>query len=385
MSELWGFQSGQSQRQADDQSKGLYELGMAEGALKIETQKFALDNAKLMQQRQEQAIKMMQMAVPGTPGGGQANSDPSAATANTLYEMGNIEIQSGLIEQGGEHIKQGAALQENHLKILNEQDKMKIKKFDFAANLLQDVHDQTSWDQMKTIYQAQFSEPLDPKVSNQPYSPQLIDMLKSGAQTSLQKANERAAEARAKAAEATVKLDQVKIPYYVALKDQAVARTSNLKKVGAGQVLPKPTDVARVTDLITDSYPDTPKDKAHILAQSVAEEARRLNVEDGLPLSQAYKKSFNEAKSRGDFWGLREGKHRSGEDVSKPLEIPMKDGKADLDSMTNNAFYKDARYPDAVFVFDKGRGGLVRVAKEPAAKPTKAAAEDDDDTSEDDE
>lgn len=385
MSELWGFQSGQSQRQADDQSKGLYALGMAEGALKIETQKFALDNAKLMQSRQEQAIKMMQLAQPGTPGV-KPTDDPTANVADVLYKMGGAEIESGLLEQGADHIKQASTLQENHQKIVNQTTADKIKKYDFAANLLNDVHDQSSWDQMKLIYQSQFNEQLDPKINNQPYSPQLIDMLKAGAQTSLQKANQAAADARAQASKATIQLNKVKTPYYTALTAQAAQRTKNLAKTGAAGVLPKAADTNAVARLITSRFDDVESDKAHVLAGPIAEEAARMIKEDNIPPSEAYARAYNHAKNKGDFWGLKPKRNKAGSVPEKPIPVPMKDGKVDVSKMSeSNQFYEDpsGQNPGVPYVYNKATNRLIRVT--PEARGSSDKEDDKADNEEDDE
>jgi hypothetical protein len=353
------FVSGMLAGQEYSQKQQLFQLSQAEGAVKVETQRFALENAKLMQQRQEKALSLMSLGM------GHPSSDPTEVTSNILYSMGNAEIEAGLLDQGADHIKQASTIQEQHSQIVLHQTEDKIKRFTFFGDLLKDVQpgDEAGWSRAKMIYQSQFAGQLDPKIANQPFTAELKSALEAGTQTALQKAQTEAATARKAAADAETSLNKIKPTYYEALTREADARAANLERAGGSPFTAKSTDVNAVTDLITAKYPDVSKDVARTLARPVAEEAVKISKQTGIPLSQAYKKAFNAAAAEHRFLGLKPERVRPGESAKNPLPIPMKDGKPDLASMEDNKFYSDPRYPGVPFAFDKERGGLVRMAE----------------------
>jgi hypothetical protein len=379
MSELWGWQSGQSQAQQDNQSKQLFQLSMAEGAVKLETEKFTLENAKLSLQRQEQALRLFQMGSQDK----SAGNNPVQETSDVLMRLGNAEMQAGLLEEGGKKVYEAAKLQEGHQKIVNETTTNQIKRFTFAANLLDGVHNEASWEQMKMVYQSEFGEPLDPNIANRPYDPQLIDMLRKGAVTQLQQANIAKSQAQIDSAKAAQAANYARVPYYQAAARAADARADALGKNGNTNIRAKPADLSSVTSLIMNDFPDTDRSKARILAEPIAEEMTRM-IKDGMDPVAARNKAYGDAKAAGQLWGLRTGKARPGETAANPLPIPQAGGKPDVAAMIDNQYYEVPGHPGWVAVFDKKRGGLSAPVKQVPDEPagTSAASEDDEEDDE---
>jgi hypothetical protein len=365
MSELWGFQSGQSQRQADDQSKGLFELRMAEGSIDLKTKQLTYDNAKLMQTRQEAAIKMMQSAQ-GKPGAtGSSADNPVEGITNTLFSLANIDIQSGLPEQGLDAIKSASSLQANHAKITHDTTMDQIRRFGFLSNSLTEVNDQTSWDQAKMIFQSNFPGQLDPRIANMPYSPQLIKQLSAGTQTALSKANESLSKARADEVKTNEKLQAARIPLASAQTRLDNDRADAIEKNGGANSLPKPAQVSSVKDLITSKYPDITKGDLDTNALHVAREAKRLIDDQGVDPETAYRRAFLKADEGGRFAGLRPGRTRGGTSTSNAL-IGAKKDISKMDSPpVNNMIYdgKDLGHPGEFYFWDSSRKGWTKITE----------------------
>lgn len=378
MSELWGIQSGQSQRQADDQSKGLYELRMAEGAIDIQTKQLTYQNAALMQSRQEQAIKMMQLAN-GKQSAGSPEHNPTVEISDTLMQMANIDFQSGLPEQGLAAVKSAVSLQAGHAKIVEQTTNDQIRRFSFFSNLLGDVHDQKSWDQAKMVYQSNFPGQLDLKIANAPWSPDLQKMLQSGTVTALQKANATLSAARADEVKVTTQLQQARIPLVASQKKLMDTREEMLRKNGGENALPKAANVADVKDMITEAFPEIGKDDAGVMARRVANDAKRMVDEQGLDPLTANRRAFNKAKESGVFAGLKPARVRAGTSTKNPLSVPLKSGKVDVSKLEDNKIYdgKDIGHPGEFYVPDKVTGGWVKIA------PGDTSEETDDDGTDD--
>jgi hypothetical protein len=360
MSELWGFQSGQSQRQADDQSKGLFNLRMAEGAIDLQTKQLTLDNARLMQTRQEQAIKLMQLAG-GKP---QATSgdNPTSDISNTLMDMARIDFASGLPEQGLAATKQAVALQVGHSKIVEQTTTDQIRKFSFLSNSLSEVHDQASWEQAKLIYQSNFPGQLDSRVANHPWTPEFGRQLMAGTQTALQKANAELAKARTDDVKVNGQLAELRKPMVVQQTRVFKDRADALEKNGGVDAVPKAAAIRRVQDLIVEAYPDIDKEDARTQATVVAQDAARRVAAGVSPLA-ADKQAFE--ANRKLFFGLKPARVRPGTKSSNPLPVPLKGGKPDPSQMVDNMIYdgKDLGHPGEAYAFDKARGGFVKVTK----------------------
>jgi hypothetical protein len=360
----------------------LFELSMAEGkqklqaeALTIEERQMTLDNSKALQKLQGGVLKSL-ATQPTDP-----SADPTEQTTNSLFAIGTADILGGFPQQGGEFIKQATAIAKNHADITIKGSEAQQKKLSFVAGGLADVHDQQSWETFNMMAASEFKGAMDPKIAGKPYSPQLIKMLMDSTQTLLQKARTERENALSRLDAVHVQESEARVPL-IRAQEQAALATAAAKRKNTGKASEaKAQDINRVADLITTSYPDVPKDQARTLAGPIAEEAVKLVKEQELTPPQAYHKAFNRARDHGSFWGLKEGRVRAGTAAEKPLPIPMADGKADLSAMTNNMFYSDPRYPGVSFVFDKARGGLVKVTEKAGSE----AADDDEEPKDDEE
>lgn len=379
MSELWGLQSGISQRQADDQSKGLYDLRMAEGVIDIQTKQLTYQNASLMQSRQEQAIKMMQLAN-SKQSQGSVDHNPTAEVTDTLMNMANIDFQAGLPEQGLAAVKSAVSLQANHSKIVEQTTMDQIRHASYLSNLLTDVHDQASWDNAKMIFQANFpGSPIPPEVANKPYSAAFIKQVAAGSTTALQTANAKLAATRTGEVAANTELAKARVPWVASQTKLNNTREELLRKNGGENALPKAANVADVRDMITEAYPDIGKDDAGVMARRVAADAKKMVDKDGLDPLTANRRAFNKAKESGVFFGLKPGRIKGGTSTKNPLTVPLKSGKPDLSAMTDNMIYDGAAvgHPGEFYAFDKARGGLVHIAAGDTSEETDDEGADD--------
>jgi hypothetical protein len=203
-------------------------------------------------------------------------------------------------------VKEASGLAANHAKIVGETTKAQIEKFSFFSNLADDVKDQKSWDQAKMLYQSQFPGQLDPKIANRPYSPELIEQLKAGSQTALQKAQTEDAKAQevlrkadARRADSQLSLDRERLN----LEKQREAR---LSKAGGTEKLPTPAEIKMAADLVKqDRGADVATSTAEAAGLPIAERAKTLMRVNGIPASQAFKQAFTEAKTKGDLEGIK--------------------------------------------------------------------------------
>lgn len=302
MSELWGIQSGQSQRLADDQAQGLFGLRMAEGAVTLEQQRFALSNAKDMLAKQQQAQKLIEA------GNAKAKStgDPTLDTASMLFRIGQADMQAGLIEDGTASIVKAATLQENHARIVESQTKNQIAKYGFISSLAEGVHDQDTLDQAKMIYQAQFPEDKLPPVFQQPYNAKLVDQVKQGALTQLDKAKIEAEKGSAAERRAAAARDYAETTRAKAQVSEIEQRTKNLAKVGGETKLPSKQETDSVAAMIkADSGPDVDKNSVEVTAQKIAEEAKNIAQQTGKSMRQAQEEAYGKAKARGDLSAVK--------------------------------------------------------------------------------
>src|SRR6185437_3840477 len=302
----------------------------------------ALQTSQLELQRQQKQMTLLSQAVDnGKIGSGQT-------TADQMDLMAQIALDSDKPEEARQYSQTASTIRTGQAYIATQQAEQQRKSLTDMADFLDGIHDEASWHTaLQNFVMTHPDEAKDPHVSailHAPYSEQLIQELHNGVQTSLQKAETAAAQAREKATQAGLKLTDARTVQAETAARLNSAREEHLRKAGGVNLTPKAADVQMITDQMAVQYGD-PADLAQTsrfrsLAQPVAERALEiLRSNPGIPRDQAFRQAFSEAKEDGQFGGLRQVAPRGGSAASKPLALPMKGGKVDIGSMKDNLWY----------------------------------------------
>lgn len=301
---LAGQQYKQNQEALREQPQ-LFELSMAEGKAKLASSQMdlqerqtALDNAKAIQQIQAKAMRSVTM------GQADPNSDPTQKTTDALEAMGMADIEGGFPVQGAELLKQSAVIAKDHATIMKEQTDAQEKKLNFVAGGLQDVHDQASWDQFNMLATAEFKGTMDPRIAKQPYSPQLIKMLRDTTQTQLQKAETDRNKAQTRLDDVEARQHEAEIPLERARTAAEEALAAQRRKNAGESGQPSKEDLEAAYDLVRPSSKSggkgaTAADNAAAKAAAlpIAERTAQL-VKQGLSRSAAAARAYQEEKQK---------------------------------------------------------------------------------------
>lgn len=330
MSELWGFQAGQSIRRQEDANLALAELSQRRGEADLAQAGVTLENSKLALDAQKKMLMLMNSAsaqrrdapqdlgdAPTPAGGGAAEAND---IPNSLDALANMAMQSGLPQQATEYASKASTLRNNASEIKKRDFDVRMSELNLAGNLLSTVGDETSWKRANALFTMQTGKPSP--FAEMEYTPELVAMIQDSIISQKDRAIANAAEARSAASAASAAASEALVPLRKAQERLANARTTALNKAGAVGKQPKAEDLKAVSDLINAQYLGavTPED-ARILARPVAERMLQLQSEANLPRSQAAQRAFNEAQARGDFGGLRQRTRMKG-DANNPLEMP---------------------------------------------------------------
>jgi hypothetical protein len=196
-----GFGTGliEGAQAADQHSMSM--LQQVEGGQKIEMNKQAIEQTKLTLEKQRQM--MIRLAHVNQ----QSASDPQGqarALATESLNYGQAAMEAGLPEEGFKAIETGSKLLTNAALMDERTAKTQMEHATLAANLMDTVHDQASWQQALMVYQGQTGQPSP--FSKMPYSPELVEKIKGATVTAKDRAGDALKEAQAAAARAEVPL-----------------------------------------------------------------------------------------------------------------------------------------------------------------------------------
>lgn len=346
MSELWGFQSGQQQAEQTQDQHLLTNLQLSEGAQKLAAGDIAIKQADIQLQSQQKMLSLLQGAQAtksstGSPG--QQASAQSESLASNMDMLANFALESGMPEQAKEYANSASTIRKNQASVEENQAKLQQQHATITGSLMENVHDQQSFDNALMIYQLETGQKSP--FAGQRYTPQLADQIKNRATTILQQSSIKLNDAKTKEAEAQTQDAKARQPLIDAQKREADARTEYLQKHGGAAGLPTASDLKGVTDLISSSYDvDTTQDAANarVLARPVAEAAKQMMQENpALTPSAAYRRAYQEALTRGDFAGLTPKKSMPGSDPEKPRPMPK-----NQKGLKENQWYTDPNFGD---------------------------------------
>jgi hypothetical protein len=346
MSELWGFASGIQQAQQSQQNQMLTNLQLSEGAQKLAAGDIAIKQADIQLQSQQRMLSLLQGAQAtrsssGSPG--QQASAQSESLALNMDMLANFALESGMPEQAKEYANSASTIRKNQASVEENQAKLQQQHAMITGSLMENVHDQQSFDNALMIYQLETGQKSP--FSGQRYSPQLADQIRNRASTILQQSAIKLNDARAKEASAQTEDAKARQPLIEAQKREADARTAYLEKHGGAANLPSASDLKSVTDLIASSYDvDTTQDAANarVIARPIAERSKELmQGNPSLTQSAAARRAYQEALTRGDLAGLTPKRSMPGSDPEKPLKIPK-----NQKGLKENQWYTDPNFGD---------------------------------------
>jgi hypothetical protein len=345
MSELWGWASGEQQAQQDQRQQMLTNLQMAEGAQKLAAGDIAIKEANMHLQQQQRMLSLLQGATTASSRGTIADQVEARteSMASNMDMLANFALESGMPEQAKEYANSASTIRKNAAAVQENQAKLQQQHAQMTASLMQNVHDQQSFDNALMIYQLETGQKSP--FAGQRFSPQLADSIRQRAVTILQSSQIKLNEAKTKEAEAQAADAKAREPLIRAQEREADARTAYLEKHGAAASLPTASDLKSVTDLIASNFDvDTNQDMANarVLARPVAERAKEMMAENpALTQSAAARRAYQEALTRGDFAGLSPKKAMPGSDPEKPLKMPK-----NQKGLKENQWYTDPNFGD---------------------------------------
>lgn len=381
MSELWGFQAGQSIRRQEDSQQALAQMALRKGEAELMQADVALETSNIALDAQKRMLELMRgqaakrADAPVEPGDPPAPMGASSLERNdipdSLDSLAKMAMESGLPQQAVEYAAKASTIRNNASEIQKRDSDTRMTELNLASNLLSTVGDETSWRRANALFTMQTGKPSP--FAELDYSPELVAQIQDAVVSQKDRAIARAADARAAASTASAAANEALVPLRNAQRRLAETRATALAKVGGKP--PKAEDLRAVSDLINAEYLGAvTAEDARILGRPIAERAMQLQSELGISRSQAARRAFNEAEARGDFGGLRQRTRMRG-DAKNPLDMPTTET-----SLRPNMFYKAVKDipTKGVKAGDTllwtGTGFKVPTAAEMAAEANKAPA-----------
>ncbi len=327
--------------------------------LDMQIKNFDLVKAETLFTRQEAMLRQMQAQQnTGASGGpaGQANSE-AENSANWLFQQSRAEHDNGLWKEASEDALKASQILENNSKIQTRAANETTAKLKEYQNLLQNVHDEASWDELR----ATFSH-LHPDAARNPDVQKILQMKYPGQasvkrmQDTLKMQEEQArtaaalAEAKARTAEAA-RADAYREQVIPAIAKLDSTRAAAVKKAGGGGA--SNADVTAMQKIIQGKFGDeVDKDSAYVLARHLAEDVQKL-VKQGMSKADAQDFAMENADKSQYFAGIRRPRSMPGATPSKPLSLP-EDG--DPAKMKDGMYYMTPK--KGLMVWDARAGGL---------------------------
>jgi hypothetical protein len=315
---------------------------LQEGSLKLKSEDLSnqeqainVQKADMALQLQKRYLAALQGAKPGQGSGAPSDAigDHVSQLAGQMDEYGQLALQAGMPEQAKEYLGTASTLRKNQASTQKLQDDEHEKNINLITSLLDNVHDQHSWQQANSM--AEMETGHQSPFKNTPYSPELVENLKQSYQSHKDKMQAAAAQARTKASMAEVQERETRLGLIKAQTKVADDRAKKLEKEGGAGQLPKKDDVDAATELVMHDYGDLSPSDAKMMARPVADRMMQLMQSGGLGRAEAAKKAYAEARQQGQFEGLSITKQESGT-ASRP--IPFKAGATEKDLKVNKYY-----------------------------------------------
>lgn len=302
------------------------------GNQKIESNKIALqsEQVQLTKDKIQLAQQMRMLSLLQNAHIGQSGDQPSQnpiEMSSWLTELSQIQLQSGLVDDATKTANIASRLQENASKIDYRSFKMQNDRFSKFISVLDSVPDSPGGLQQAVAMMAAEDPGVarDPKfqaIAKMPWQPGLIAMLKSQALSAKDAAEVKYKEAATKHADAAAAVDIARVNLVKTQTRLADDRDKALKKDGV--TLYKAEQLKAITDKVKVDYSEGSDEDIRNRSRPLAEEVASMMKKQNLTLSEAATRVYEQAKSRGDFAGLRMQTILPGSKPGKPLELPKK-------------------------------------------------------------
>lgn len=350
MSDLWGWQSGARQAAFDNQA-------LTEGNLKIQSDQMSLEGQRLDLDSRRKMLSMLsgmgqspQQGGAASPLGGQPQSIP-----DVMDQLSKIALASGLPEKAKDYAVAGSTIRNNQATADHQLLQNEIRMADTIGGLMDNVHDQKSWDQAKLVFELLHpdlaAKPEFQQIKGLPYIPQVVDQLRDGMATQKEKLINNLNKAKTESARAEAEERRHRVGLIDAQRDAAKARATALDKVGGGSV--KSADVSLITDLIAADYGDdrAKSGDAKFRASVIAEDAVQMMRKEHLSRTEAAKRAYEQAKQRGDLGGFRSSTNLPGSSARNPMKT---DSTAKLE---DGLYYQptQGKYAGKTFLYMNGK------------------------------
>jgi hypothetical protein len=305
-------------------------LKLLEAPVKLEQEKLALKiSQQSYDQRQKMADFLTQHSSKIPPG-----QDPLVNAAHSLMDVGNAELQSGMVEEGTATLAKASSITAQIENSAYKNWQMTIQQTKFADSLLAGVTDQKSLDQANAYVRMTTGQPS--ALEGKKYSPELIEALKKASETKRTQAQEALTKAQTAKAEADTVAERELVTLRKTQEALNTARTENLNKVGGGQIA-KPRTVTAVTNAIRTSIgvDNIDSTTARTFADDIALDAEKRMQRDHQTLEQAVNSAVKFSKDHGTLAGIATAWTRLGQTPAKGLPLPT-----DASGYKDNMWYQ---------------------------------------------
>jgi hypothetical protein len=326
---------------------------LQEAPVKLESEKLALDVAKVDQARRQ---KMADLLAQHPPPAGQ---DPLEKAQNTLFGMADAAVQAGLPEEATSNLKAASTIANERVDAAYKNFQQIESQTKFADSLLAQATDQKSWDAINQYIRMSTGKPS--AMEGRPFSPELRDALQQASTAKRTKAQEDLSRAEAERARASAAAERALVPLRQAQKELAEKRKDAAGKLGsASGLVAKPATITAAANYIRTQKPDLDDFAARTYADDMALRTEYLMAHtNGLTRPQAIAQAYQESIRHGKLAGLPQA-HAMPGSVQKPYSLPADphDPKSYKDQMVYNT-------PDGPRWYDAGTQKLYKVGSGP--------------------
>ena len=303
----------------------LFQLSMEEGQIKLDTEKYKLQEVKQQNAIQQKVLQQLQDRPDSLGGIGGHGAERSI---EFLMNYGDALTRAGAPQAGLEYLKAASTMEKNHSAILKANLDTVTKKDARLAALVDGVTTKAEFNErVRNDLTWNSEEPLDQKaiqstlnLPDDQFARAMKD-IRNRSLTAVQKANLAYKEAQTKGLAFREAEEKAHTELFEVQTELTRARKEHLEKAGGNDVVrAKAADISAITDMALSERPTMDRAKARTKAIPIAEEAYQIAKEQNVPMSAAYKKAYD--RHAADFAGVPKAKVRPGRGASNPLPMP---------------------------------------------------------------
>jgi hypothetical protein len=333
---------------------------LQEAPVKLESEKLALDVAKVDQARRQ---KMADLLAQHPPPAGQ---DPLEKAQNTLFGMADAAVQAGLPEEATSNLKAASTIANERVDAAYKNSQMIMQQTKYADELLATIPEGVSQEEGQRQLNAidahiQMYTGKPSWLSGKKYDAKLIDDLRRATMEKRTKAQEDLSKAEAERNRAAAAAERALVPLRKAQAELAEKRKDAAGKLGsASGLVAKPATITAAANYIRTQKPDLDDFAARTYADDMALRTEYLMAHtNGLTRPQAIAQAYQESTRHGKLAGLPQA-HAMPGSVQKPYSLPADphDPKSYKDQMVYNT-------PDGPRWYDAGTQKLYKVGSGP--------------------